>query len=125
MAFSHVLVTEAELNAMAGELVDGTGWVEANKQAWANQAGAYLCVLCKYDLVTNSATLTSNAKEILAEYIARAAAINGILYNVNGYSTESNAIARLAAETMVQYHAWRMNIIERLIKQEGFIDYIK
>jgi len=125
MAFSHALVTEAELNAMAGELVDATGWIEANKQAWANQAGAYLCVLCRYDFVTNVATLTSNAKEILAEYIARAAASAGILYNVNGFATDSNAAARLEAETMVQFHAWRMAAIEKLLKQEGIIDYLK
>ena len=32
MAFSHALVTEGEVDSMAGELVDTTGWTETNNK---------------------------------------------------------------------------------------------
>lgn len=119
MAFSHVLVTEAELNAMAGELVDATGWVEANKQTWANQAGGYLCGLCKYDLITNVATLTAQGIQIFAEYIARYAAVGGIAYNMAGFTS------RIEAEDMINIHVYRMMQIEKLLEKEGVTDYLK
>ena len=118
MAFSHALVTEAELNAMAGENVDVTGWVEANKQAWANQAGGFLCGFCKYDLITNVATLTAQGKQIFAEYIARYAAMSGIAYNMAGFTS------RIEAEDMINIHVYRMQAIEKLLTTEGIKNYL-
>jgi hypothetical protein len=119
MAFSHVLVTEAELDAMAGENVDTTGWIEANKQAWANQAGGYLCALMSYDLITNVASLTANGKQIFAEYIARYCAINGIAYNMAGFTT------RQEAENLIDIHAYRIEKIEKELKNKSTQDYLK
>jgi hypothetical protein len=119
MAFSHVLVTEDELDAMAGENVDATGWVEENKQAWANQAGGFLCALMSYDLITNVGSLTANGKQIFAEYIARYTAMSGIAYNMAGFTS------RIEAENMINIHAWRMAQIKEILKNQSINDYIK
>ena len=42
MVATSILSTDAEMNAMAGELVDTTGWTDANKTAWGLQAENYL-----------------------------------------------------------------------------------
>jgi len=124
MAFSHALVTEAELNAMAGELVDVTGWVEANKQAWANQASGYLCALCKYDLITNVATLTANGKQIFAEYIARYAAVCAINYNPIGFVSPTGG-STTQVENMLNVHLARMNKIEKILTSEDIRNFLK
>jgi len=108
---------------MAGELVDATGWVEANKQAWANQASAYLCSLTKYDLVTNVATLNAQAKATLAEYIARYAAMSGIAYNMSSVGVIFSSL--IEPEDMIQLHVYRMEKIEKTLQQEGVLDFLK
>lgn len=119
MVFSHVLVTLAECTAMAGENVDATGYVEANQQAWANQASAYLCCLCKYDLVTNVATLTAQGKNIFAEYIARYVAMCAIAYNMAGFTS------RIEAEDMINIHHMRMRAIEKILEQTDIKDFLE
>jgi hypothetical protein len=123
MVFSHVLVTEAELNAMAGELVDTTGWIEANKQAWANQGSAYLCALCRYDFVTNVATLNAQAKNMLAEWIARYTAMSGIAYNMATVGGTYSSL--IEPEDMIQIHVYRMEEIQKLLQKENTLDFIK
>lgn len=123
MVFAHVLVTEAELNGMAGELVDATGWVEANKQAWANQGSAYLNALCKYDFVANVATLQTNTKQLLAEWIARYCATSGIAYNMATVGATFSSL--IEPEDMVQLHVYRMEEIQNLLTKEGTLDFLK
>lgn len=122
MAFAHVLVTEAELDGMAGELVDATGWVEANKQAWANQAGGYLCALMKYDLITNVADINAQGIQIFAEYIARYCAMCGIAYNMATVGATFSSL--IEPEDMIQLHVYRMEEIQNVLKQEGIKNYL-
>lgn len=110
MAATSVLSTDAEMLAMAGELVDATGFTDANKTAWGIQAEDYLCMLCKYDLVTNVATLGANFKMILSEYIARYVGMCAILYNMAGYTS------RIEAEDMINIHLFRIKAIEQILK---------
>ena len=123
MTFAHVLVTEAELDGMAGELVDATGWVEANKQAWADQGGAFLCALCEYDFITNVATLNTSTIEILAEYIARYAAMSGIAYNMATVGAVFSSL--IEPEDMIQLHVYRLEKIENLLSKKTVVDFVK
>ncbi len=110
MAATSVLSTDAEMNAMAGENVDVTGWTDANKTAWGIQAEDYLCCLTNYDLVTNVATLGANFKMMLSEYVARYVGICAISYNMAGFTS------RVEAEDMVNIHIYRMKVIEQILK---------
>ena len=112
MAATSILCTDDEMNAMAGELVDVTGWTDANKTAWGIQAEAYLSMLVKYDLPTNVATLGAKFLFILHEYVARYTALAGIAYNMAGYTS------RVEAEDMMNLHIFRMKQIERILKDE-------
>ena len=58
MAATSILSTDAEMNAMAGENVDITGWTDGNKTDWGVQAEAYLNALADYDFVTDTGILS-------------------------------------------------------------------
>lgn len=116
MAATSVLSTDAEMLAMAGELVDATGFTDANKTAWGIQAEAFLCMLTNYDLVTNVSTLEANFKAILSEYVARYVACSAIAYNMATVGAVFTSL--IEPEDMIQLHIHRMEKIEELLKVE-------
>jgi hypothetical protein len=119
MAWEGTLTDDASCNGMAGENVDATGWIEANKNIWVKQAECFLHTLSQYDWKANYANLNANVKCILSEYCARYAAIQGILYNMVGYTS------RVEAEDMVTIHLYRMAKIEKFLKDQDYVSYIK
>ncbi len=119
MAATSILSTDDEMNAMAGENVDVTGWTDANKTAWGIQAEAYLFLISGYDFVTNVGTLNAISKFVLNEYVARYTAMAGIIYNTAGYSTI------VEAEDMINIHGWRMEKLERWITENFKTNLIK
>jgi len=116
MAATSVLSTDAQMNAMAGELVDATGWTDANKTAWGIQAENYLCALGKYDFVTDLALLKTNVKQMLSEYVARYVALSGIAYNMASVGAVLSTL--IEPEDMMQVHIYRMEKIEKLIETQ-------
>lgn len=122
MVFSHALVTLAECTAMAGENVDATGYVEANQQTWANQGSAYLCAISKYDWVTNIASVKTNVKPLLAEYIARYVGLSAIAYNQIGFVSPTGG-STTQVENMLNIHLSRMRAIEKILSNPDYIKY--
>jgi hypothetical protein len=115
MAATSVLSTDAEMNAMAGELVDTTGWTDANKTAWGIQAENYLSALVNYDLTANVASIGANFKLMLSEYVARYTAVSGIMYNMGTVGATFSSL--IEPEDMVQFHIYRMERIEGLLRK--------
>ena len=118
MVATSIMSTDAEMNAMAGELVDVTGWTDANKTAWGLQAENYLNVLCNFNFSDNFASLNIDVKYILSEYVARTVGMNGIAYNMAGYTS------RVEAEDMINIHVYRMEKIEELLQKKDKTDYM-
>ena len=116
MTATSVLSTDAQMNAMAGELVDTTGWTDGNKTAWGIQAENYLCALGKYDFVTNIALLKTNVKQMLSEYVARYTGMCGIMNNMATVGAVLSSL--IEPEDMVQVHIYRMEKIEKLIETQ-------
>jgi len=119
MAYTGTIVTEAEMDLMSGENVDATGDTEANHNDLAAQAESYLSNLMRYNVVDNYSTLNEDVKRMLSEWAARYAAISLIAYNMAGFST------RIEAENMITVHAYRMQQIEKLLKEQNTVTYIK
>ena len=109
MSYEGIIATEAELDAMAGENVDTTGWTEANKNLWMLQVEGFLSAFVQYDIATNYGTLNAVSKILLNEYAARYCAMCGISYNMSGFTTI------LEAEDMVNIHAYRIEKIEKVL----------
>lgn len=119
MAYTGVVATEVELNAMAGENVDLTGWTEANKNAWMDQVEAFLCVLMRYNIVDAYTGLNEDVKRIFSEYAARYCAVQGIAYNMAGFTS------RVEAENMINVHVYRMEKLEELLKDQKNVAFIQ
>ncbi len=111
MAFT--IVTVAEMQFMAGENVDATGDVTANHQFLHDYAASYLSSLLDYEIIANWTSLTANMKFLLTEWAARHAGMQLILYNLSSYSSI------VEAEDMVSIHIFRLNEIEKILKEPG------
>ena|SRR3990167_2969052 len=118
MAYTGTLCTEAEINMYAGELVDATGNTEANHNSSVGHAEANICLVGKYDFVTNFSSLNSITKKILAEYCARSSAISMIAYNTAGYAS------LIEAEDMITIHIYKIQEIEKLITDINYRKYL-
>ena len=114
MVATSILSTDAEMLAMAGELVDATGFTDANKTAWGIQAEDFLCMLTNYDLVTNVGALGANFKQMLSEYVARYVAASAIMFNMATVGAIFSSL--IEPEDMVQYHIYRMEKIEDILR---------
>ena len=119
MAATSILSTDDEMNAMAGENVDVTGWTDANKTAWGKQAESFLTIHSKYNWQDTFAGLNADVKQILSEYVARYTGASGIAYNMSGFGS------RIVAEDMLNVHFKRMNDIEKKLGDKDFINWIK
>lgn len=115
MAYTGIIATEDELNAMAGELIDATGWTEANKNLWMAQVEGFLSSLVAYDIATNYGTLNAVSKKILNEYAARYCASCGIAYNMGTVGATFSSL--IEPEDMIQFHIYRMEKIEEQLSQ--------
>lgn len=82
-------------------------------------AEAAITAATRYDWVTNFASLTAKTKRLLSEYVARAIAIAGILYDTSGYTS------LIEAEDMVTYHVYRMQEITKLLTDQKTVTYMK
>ena len=114
MVVTSVLSTDAEMIAMAGELVDATGFTDDNKTAWGIQAEAYLCMLTNFDLVTNVGNLSTKFKQILSEYVARYVAMSAVMFNMATVGATFSSL--IEPEDMAQVHIYRMEKIEDILK---------
>lgn len=119
MAYTGVIVTEAEIALMAGENVDATGNTEANHNILAAQAESYLSNLIQYNVIDNYASLNEDLKRMLSEWAARYAGATLIAYNMAGFTD------RIEAEDMINFHWARMKAIEKLLLDKKIVDYIK
>ena len=123
MAATSILSTDDEMNAMGGELIDTTGWTDANKTAWGIQAEATLVALSRFDWVTNVATLQAKAKAILSEYVARYTAMSGIAFNMATVGATFSSL--IEPEDMIQVHIYRLGVIEKLISNQDFVNFLQ
>jgi len=119
MTYTGTIVTEAEMQFMAGKNVDSTGDVEANHNYLAAYAEAYLSSLVKYDIVTNWGSLNATYKNLFTEWAARFAAIQLISYNMAGYSS------RIEAEDMINIHWARLQEIKKILEKEDVQNFIE
>ena len=111
MAYVAVITTVAEMQFMAGELVNATGDDDANHTILQDHAEAYLSALIQDDVATNIGTYDTTTKQLLSEWASRYAGVQLILYNTGGYNS------LIEAEDMATYHIYRMQQIEKLLTE--------
>jgi hypothetical protein len=118
MAYTGTIVTEAEMLMMAGELVDATGNTEANHNLLVAHAEGYLSSMMRYDIKTNWGSLNAVYKTVFSEWAARYAAATLIAYNMGTVGATFTSL--IEPEDMIQFHVYRMEQIEKQIKETDF-----
>ena len=80
---------------------------------------AFLCNLVEFDIVTNFGSLNAVYKLMFSEYACRAIAMEAIKYNMAATYT-----SRVEAENLINVHAWRMDMILRILKEASSQDFM-
>jgi len=115
---TKIIADVADPLAFCGELVDATFTIATMGDLVGTYTEAYLCALVEYDIVTNWATISTIYKKIFSEYACRAIAVEAIKYNMAGFTS------RAEAEDMIDFHVWRMQAIENLLRKESVQNFI-
>ena len=94
------------------------GTVDVNP--FIEQAEGYLCAIAKHDLVTNWSTISGGSVgPMLTEYCERSGAVEGISYDMSGYSS------RIEAEDMINIHLFEMGKIIEVLKKADIQDFME
>jgi hypothetical protein len=91
MAHTGIFATLAECAAKVGSGKSAGGWVEANINAWCLAAESTINCVCRYNFSDNYATLNNDVKYLLTDIASSLVAINGIMYNMAGYTSRVEA----------------------------------
>ena len=121
MAHAGIYATAADCNAMAGENVDVTGWTEANINLWCLQAEGLIHSTARKVFATAIAGFTAmpaGGKGLLAQAEACYVAIQGISYNMAGYTS------RIEAEDMINILYARLENCLKLIADQKVVTFI-
>jgi len=117
MAMNITLADNADVEPYEGKNIDAT-WTDTHRDEVGLQAEAYLCVLLKYDIVTNWASLNAIYKVILTEYVARTIAIQGILFNTGGYN------GPVEIEDMISISFDKLQKIQKILDKSDIQDFL-
>jgi len=92
----------------------------ASWDTWIEEAEGFLSSLLKFDVVAGWATISGSASApMLSDYCARDAAIQGISYDMSGYTTI------LEAEDMINVHLYKMNETVQKLKNASRQDFME
>ena len=121
MGHLGIYATAAQCTAAAGELVDGTGWVEGTINGWCLEAEGIIHCIAKKVFAIDIAAYTAmpaGGKAILADIEANYVAMQGIKYNMVGYTS------RVEAEDMI--NVCRDNFLRgiSLIRDQKVVKFI-
>ncbi len=116
MAYLANIVTVVEMNFYGGAGIDTTnGSVDANHTILQDHAEAFLSNLLKFNLdAAGWGTLTSPSQALISEWAGRYAGMQLIAFNMLGEG--GTGFTRIEAEDRINVHAWRMQVIEELLK---------
>ena len=90
MAVTSILTTEGEITAKEGANVSAS-LTDAMHDAWVLQAENFVNVLCRFNFSDAFAALNVDVKYILSDIVSSLVAINGIMYDMSGYTSREEA----------------------------------
>ena len=88
MVEAGTLCTQPDVEKKAGAFANATAVAEAYTNVLILEAEGAICTACRYDLVTNYASLTAIAKEYLRDLASSYTAVMVMQYDMTGLKTE-------------------------------------
>lgn len=118
MAMSITMADDNDVDGLIGENVSAN-FTDAMKDDIGLMAEAYVCNLIRYDAVTNWASIGAIEKVLMTVFVASHIAIQGIAYNMSGFTS------RIEAEDMLNVLVFRIRRVEKLLADQKTSTFIK
>lgn len=118
MAHTGIFATAAECASKAGELVDATGWTEANINQWCAEAESYINCRTRKNWSDAYSGLNTDLRKILTEACTNLVAVYGTTYNMTGW------VDRIIAEDMINVLMFRFNQCIKLLEDQKTVTFI-
>jgi len=90
MVVTSVMTTGAEITAKEGAGVSASV-TDAMHDAWVLQAESFMNVFCRVNYSDTYASLNVDVKYIFSDVVSSMVAINGIAYDLSGYTSRTEA----------------------------------
>lgn len=119
MVEAGTLCINGDVEKYAGTNASSTADAEAYTNVYILEAEGTICATSRYDYVTNYASLTAIAKEMLRDATACLAAIQVIAYDMSGYTS------RIEAENMINILWAKWNQAKSIIQDQKFVTWSK
>lgn len=117
MAWTGTFCTEAEIQAKEGANVSASV-TEAMHNNWIAEIQSYVNTLCRYNFTDEYSSLNADVQGILNMIASCYCAIQGISYDMSGYTS------RIEAENMINILMYQMNRALDLIKDQKAVTYM-
>ena len=118
MVLSITTAVDADVDPLMGANVN-VAYNDTMQDSMGKMAEGYLTTLMRYDIVTDWATLTGNAKAAITEFVARFIAVQGVAYDMSVYTS------RIEAENMINIHLYRMRECKKVLMDQKGVTFIK
>ena len=90
MAVTSIMTTEGEITSKEGANVSAS-LTDAMHDAWVLQAESFVNVFCRQNFSDSYAALNADVKHIFSDVVSSMVAIQGIMYDMSGYSSREEA----------------------------------
>jgi hypothetical protein len=119
MAEEGTLAINADVVKEAGTNATAANVAEAYTNYYIKKAESYICMLSKYDWVTNYANATTIGKELLREFVSCYAAMMAIKQDMSPYTSGQEALI------MVNILWARVMEVKNLMRDKDIIALMK
>lgn len=90
MAFTGIMCTEADIDGKTGAGVSAS-WTDVMKTAETLMAESFVNIVCRKNYSDSYASLNVDVKYLLTEIVSSLVAIQGIAYDMSGYTSRIEA----------------------------------
>jgi len=91
MVEAGTLCVNADVVKKSGLYANTTAIAEASTNVLIKEAEGTVCAACRYDIVTNYASLSTIAKEFFRDMVSSYAAVMAAIYDMGGYTDRQEA----------------------------------
>jgi hypothetical protein len=118
MVEAGTLATNADVAKKAGAFASATSVAEAYTNVYIKEAEGAICLITRYDWVTNIASVSTIGKEVLRDAVSAYAAVCVLQYNLSQLRTQEST-----TQINILWAQWRQ-IVDLLTKDNKYKEFI-
>lgn len=117
MAELGTLAGQADVEKYAGANANTTSVAEAYTNVYIKASEGYLCLVTRYDWVTNYASVSAIGKEVLRDIVASLAAYKVIDYDQSGFTSRQEALVMMNVLWATAQEGIRLMLKDNMYKE--------